>query len=345
MTEDDESLFQELRYYFVYSSSQSFYFPHFKRFKLSTLSFPPSIILEASQGAMSSAPSPKSHAPPNSPISIDSHTPVETLHLAELAGIAKAHLSWTDLIIKSFIAGIFISIGAGFDLLIASGATSLRATNPSLATLISGLTFPVGFVFIMLTNMELCTSNMFVMPYAVLRRRISIYDCARNVVVSYIGNLAGCLFYAGFLFYWADVLTTEAETAYAITQAEARVDINWGYNVSRGIMCNWLVSLAFFFASQGRDNTSKIIGIWVSVATFAVMGYQHSIANFFSVPAGMFYGTSFGVGKFIWASVIPVTIGNVIGGTFFGSFVMWMVYGRHEPLVRETQDDGTASKV
>jgi formate/nitrite transporter len=294
---------------------------------------------------MSSELQHKALAPPSLTSPVDSHTPVETLRLAETVAITKAHLSWTDLIIRSFIAGIYISLGGGFDLLIASGATSLRASNPSLAALISGLTFPIGFVLIILTNMELCTSNMFVMPYALLRRKISVYDCARNLIVSYIFNMAGCLFYAGFLFYWAGVLTTDTETAYATTQAEARVNVNWGYNVSRGIMCNWLVSLAFFFATQGRDNTSKILGIWVAVATFASMGYQHSIANFFLVPVGMFYGTSFGVGKFIWASVIPVTIGNIIGGAFFGSFVMWMVVGRHEPDAREKNEGASASKV
>jgi formate/nitrite transporter len=287
----------------------------------------------------------KTLAPPHLTSPVDSHTPVETLRLAETTGIAKARLSWLDLSVKSFVAGIFISIGAGLDIAIAGGAPGLRQSNPSMATLISALTFPAGFVFIMLTNMELCTSNMFVMAYSTLRGRTTLYDLARNWIVSYVFNMAGCLFYAGLLFYWADVLTTEAQTSYAVTQAEGRVNVNWGYNVSKGIMCNWLVALAFFFATQGRDNTSKIYGIWVAIATFVAMGYQHSIANYFLVPIGMFYGTNFGVGKFIWASCIPVTIGNIIGGAFFGAFALWVVQGRHEPSVKERRDDGPASKV
>jgi formate/nitrite transporter len=186
---------------------------------------------------------------------------------------------------------------------------------------------------------------MFVMTYSTLRRRTSLYDLARNWIVSYVFNMAGCLFYAGVLFWWADVLTTEAQTQYAVTQAQGRVNANWGYNVSKGIMCNWLVGLAFFFATQGRDNLSKIYGIWITITCFVVMGYQHSIANFFLVPIGMFYGTNFGVGKFIWASVIPVTIGNIIGGAFFGAFAMWLIYGIHEPSVKDRQDDHPASKV
>jgi formate/nitrite transporter FocA (FNT family) len=240
------------------------------------------------------------HAPSDPTSVVDSRTPPETLHLAEQAGIAKAKLSWPDLIIKSFIAGIFISLGAGFDLVLTGGAPGLRSSNPALATLIGAFSFPTGFVCIMLTNMELCTSNMFVMAYSTLQRRTTVYDLARNWIVSYVFNIAGCLFYAGVLFWWSDTLNTDAQTSYAVSQAEMRVNVNWGYNVTRGIMCNWLVGLAFFLATQARDNTSKI------------------------------YGTSFGVGEFIWASCIPVTIGNIIGGAGFGAFVMWMVYGRHE---------------
>ncbi|KAF2852487.1 Formate/nitrite transporter [Plenodomus tracheiphilus IPT5] len=277
-------------------------------------------------------------APPTMTSNVDCHTPVETLRLAEQAAIAKAHLSWTDLIIKSFLGGVFISLGAAFDLVIVGGSPGLRASNPALATLLGALCFPIGFAIIILFNMELCTSNMFVMAYGALRRRITIWDLTKNWVVSYFGNIAGCLFYAGILCYWCDTLSTPAQQSYAATQADGRVNVNWGYSVSRGIMCNWLVGVAFIFATEGRDFVSKIVGIWIAITTFVAMGFQHSIANYLMVPIGMMYGgTNFGVGKFIWASCIPVTIGNIIGGAFFGAFSMWMVYGRHEQSVREIE--------
>jgi formate/nitrite transporter len=274
---------------------------------------------------------------PNLTSPVDAHTPPETLRLTEQAGIAKAHLTWLDLIIKSFLGGLFISLGAAFDLVLVGGAPGLRSSNPALATLIGAFVFPTGFVIITLTNMELCTSNMFVMAYSTLRRKTTLYDLARNLITSYIFNVAGALFYAGVLCWWTDTLNTDEQSAYAAKQAEGRVNVNWGYNVTRGIMCNWLVGLAFFLGTQGRDNTSKIYGIWIVIWAFAAMGYQHSIANYFLVPIGMFYGTSFGVGKFIWASCIPVTLGNIIGGAFFGASLMWMVYGRHEASVRKSQ--------
>lgn len=154
----------------------------------------------------------------------------------------------------------------------------------------------------------------------------------------HFGNVAGCLFYAGVFCYGSGALSTAAQREYAAVQADGRVNVNWGYNVSRGIMCNWLVGIAFIFATEGRDLLSKIVGIRITITTFVAMGSQHSIANYFMVPIGMFYGgTHFSVGKFIWASCIQVTIGNVIGGAFFGAFSMWMVYGRHEQSVLEIQ--------
>lgn len=276
-------------------------------------------------------------APPKMTSAVDAHTPVEMLRLAEQAGVAKAQLSWLDLAIKSFLGGVFISLGAGFDLVVAGGSPGLRASNPAIATMLGGFVFPIGFVIIMLFNVELCTSNMFIMTYSTLRRRTTVYDLLRNWIMSYVFNIAGCLFYAGVLLYWSDTLSTSAQKDYAATQANGRVNINWGYNVTRGIMCNWLVAIAFMFFTEGRDLLSKIVGIWIAIWTFVAMGYQHSIANYLLVPIGMFYGTDFGVGKFIWASCIPVTIGNIIGGAFFGAFAMWTVYGRHEISAKEME--------
>jgi formate/nitrite transporter len=277
----------------------------------------------------------KTLAPPNMTSEVDAHTPVEMLRLAEQAGVAKAKLSWLDLIVKSFLGGVFIALGGAFDLVIAGGSPGLRASNPALATLLGALVFPIGFVIVMCFNLELCTSNMFVMAYAALRRRITVYDLLKNWIVSYVLNIAGALFYAGILCYWSDTLSTSAQKDYAGTQANGRVNVNWGYNVTRGIMCNWLVSVAFMFFTQSRDLLSKIVGIYIAIATFVAMGYQHSVANYFMVPIGMFYGTEFGVGKFIWACCIPVTLGNIIGAAFFGAVGMWMVYGRHEMSVKE----------
>ena len=90
-----------------------------------------------------------------------------------------------------------------------------------------------------------------------------------------------------------------------------------------------------FLATSGRDNVSKIYGIWIPIWAFVLLGYQHCIANYLLIPIGMFYGTNFGVGKFIYQSIIPVTLGNIIGGAFFCGVFFWILYGRGPALANE----------
>lgn len=192
-------------------------------------------------------------------------------------------------------------------------------------------------MLVIICNVELVTSNFYTMSYAALVRKISVYDVLRNWIVVYVFNVAGALFFSGVLAWWSDVLESDAQSSFAVKQAEGRVNINWGFNFTRGIGCNWLVGLAVFLATSGRDNVSKIYGIWIPIWTFVAVGYQHSIANYFNVPIGMYYGTNFGVGKFIWNACIPVTLGNVVGGALFCGGAFWVVYGREPvlPIVEE----------
>ena len=83
---------------------------------------------------------------------VDAHSPPETMQLVSQAGVAKAKLPWADLMVKSFLGGMFISLGGLFDLVVAGGATGMRASNPSIVTLIAAFTFPIGFVLVILTN-------------------------------------------------------------------------------------------------------------------------------------------------------------------------------------------------
>jgi len=268
-------------------------------------------------------------------VKVDSHNAPETQELIAEAGAAKAKLPWVDLILKAFLGGVFIALGGLFDLVVAGGSPGLRASNPALVTLIAAFTFPIGFVLVLLTNVELVTSNFFTMTYSTLTGRTTLYDLARNWIVCYIFNIAGALFFSGVLCWWTDTLSTDAQSAYAVTGAEGRVNVNWAYNFTRGIGCNWLVGLALFLSTSGRDNTSKIYGIWIPIWAFVAMGYQHCIANYFLIPIGMFYGTNFNVGKFIWASCIPVTLGNVVGGAFFCGLAFYILYGREPALANE----------
>lgn len=121
----------------------------------------------------------------------------ETVSLLIKSGIAKSRLSLADLLLKSFLAGAFLSYGALFSLLVASGSSSLRETNLTLITLISSFTFPTGFVILVFVNTELFTANVFVLILSTFARKTSILDLFRNLILLYIINLASSLFIAG----------------------------------------------------------------------------------------------------------------------------------------------------
>lgn len=277
---------------------------------------------------------------------VNTFPPPELARLVSQAGVAKSRLSLSEYAIKTFMGGVFISFGALTDLVIASGCPGLRESNPALATMIAGFTFPLGLVLIMLTNMELVTSNMFVMPFTWYQRKITFLDVVKNWVLGYVGNLAGALFVAGFLAWWTDTMGSDAESSYTVAQAEGRVNVQWSVNFLRGIGCNWFVALALFLSLGSVEFVSKIYCIWIPIWAFVILGYQHSIANFFQVPIGMFYGTNFSVGKFIYQSTIPVTLGNIVGGMIFGAMVFWYLYGRddahkgnEQPINSDGEDD------
>jgi len=112
---------------------------------------------------------------------------------------------------------------------------------------------------------ELCTSNMFVMTFTTLQRKTTLLDLLKNWGITYIGNMCGCLFVAGFLGWWTDTFTDPREKAYAVTQANARVDVQWSVNFLRGVGCNMFVALAMFLSLGSVEFVSKIYSIWIPV--------------------------------------------------------------------------------
>ncbi|KAI5363326.1 Putative formate/nitrite transporter, aquaporin [Septoria linicola] len=245
--------------------------------------------------------------------STNGFSPQEISHLITTAGLAKSRLTWPEYIIKSFFGGFFISFGGMIDLIIVAGSPSLRSSNPALATLIGGFLFPLGFVLVTLTNMELCTSKYVCH---------AVHDSAeKDDSVGFVQELGS---------------DTDEAVAYAVSQAEGRVNVKWSVNFLRGVGCNFLVRMAFFMSLGSVEFVSKVYTIWIPVWAFVIAGYQHSIANYFMVPIGMFYGVNFSVGKFIYQSIIPATLGNIVGGALLGAVPFWYLYGRGEPANVQT---------
>jgi len=96
----------------------------------------------------------------------------------------------------------------------------------------------------------------------------------------------------------------------------------------RGVGCNWLVCLAVWLAAAAEDVPGKILGVWFPIMAFVGIGFEHSVANMFFIPTGVFYGAGVGVGRFVAANLLPVTLGNIAGGGFFVGAVSWWIH-RH----------------
>jgi formate/nitrite transporter len=143
---------------------------------------------------------------------------------------------------------------------------------------------------------------------------------------SYSGNLAGSLFVAFFLAYQSNLLNVPPWLSCVINISQEKVSQHFWVLLLRGIGCNWLVCLAIWLAIASDDVTGKILGIWFPIMAFVALGFEHYIANMFFIPLGIYYGAQVSWYQFFVVNLIPVTLGNIIGGSFFVGVIYWFVY-------------------
>ncbi|OQO03027.1 hypothetical protein B0A48_11311 [Cryoendolithus antarcticus] len=163
--------------------------------------------------------------------------------------------------------------------------------------------------------------------HAYLHKRCGLKDIAISWVMSFFGNLAGMLFFMAIIVGYGGVFSAGAYKEEAIKFAVAKaVTPHWHQIFLKAIGANWLVCLAVFMAASSREISSKILAIWWPIMCFVGLGLDHVIANMFLVPIGIFNGAPFGVGYYIWKSMIPALLGNTIGGGLFVGVVYWYLY-------------------
>lgn len=166
----------------------------------------------------------------------DSYTPRQTAWIISDLGVLKSRQPLPVLILKSFLGGVYLSLGGLFLLVIAGGSPGLKTNYPGLQKALGAAVFPIGLVIIVITGLELCTSNMMVLVISTLQRRTKLWDLAKSWVVSFLGNLAGSMFVGGVLVYWTGLLSASPYKDYAIALAEHKVvDANWREIWLRGI--------------------------------------------------------------------------------------------------------------
>ena len=275
------------------------------------------------------------------PVDLDALLPPEVARSAEAVGVTKATMRVDRLFVLGVLAGAFIGLGAMFATVVTAG--NAPPTGP--IRLLGGVVFSLGLILVVVGGAELFTGNN-LMAIAFASRRIRLRKLLRAWGIVYVANFVGAVLTAAVVYWSGETRTVAHVGVRALDIAAAKTSIPFGEAVLLGIMANGLVCLAVWMAMAARSVTDKILAIVLPVAAFVAAGVEHSIANMYFIPAGLFIQRwaphAFWVANDVkpaayaglsWSSflvdnLVPVTIGNVIGGAILVGLVYWYVYRR-----------------
>lgn len=249
------------------------------------------------------------------------NSPKDVINAAVEAGTKKAELSsgnYKKLTVLSILAGIYISMGGVLSLIIGFGFPEITSQNPSLQRLLSGAMFPIGLILVVVLGAELFTGNNALLIPSYMAKRHSFNAVLKNWVMVYFGNFIGAIMFTYLFVYLSGLTASEPYHGAIVKVAEAKVlSMSWLTVFLKGIGANWFVCLAVWLALSGKSLLAKMAGCWLPVMAFVALGYEHSIANMFFIPAGMLEGAEVTIAQAVLNNFIPATLGNIIGGAVF----------------------------
>jgi len=290
-------------------------------------------------------------------IRIDALLPAEMAARAEYLGVRKAEMPFLKMFMLSILAGAFIALGAIFATTIGAGGMSVAAADGTVAfntglpygitRLLMGLVFCLGLILVVVGGAELFTgNNLIVMAWA--NGKVSGGALLRNWVIVYLGNFVGSIGTAVLMFLTRQY--TFGANSVGITALKigvAKVDLTFLQAIALGILCNALVCMAVWLTYSARSTIDKIFAVLFPITAFVAAGFEHSIANMYFIPYALFiknFDPSFvtAVGDkvthldlltwpaFFVNNLIPVTIGNIIGGAVLVAAAYWAIFLRSE---------------
>jgi formate/nitrite transporter len=275
---------------------------------------------------------------------------------AEESGVKRASVDPLTLLVLSVLGGAFIAFGAIFATTVgageitaatAEGATALRAGLPyGVGRLLSGLVFSVGLILVVVVGAELFTgNNLIAMAWA--SRKVATRALLLNWAVALTGNFVGAILTAGLMFYTTRYSFGAGSVGLvALNTANAKTSLGMVPAVALGIMCNALVCLAVWMCYGARTTVDRVVTIIPPIAAFVAAGFEHCVANMYFIPMGLFIKAGapdafwISIGRtpadfsaltwenFFVGNLLPVTIGNIMGGSIMVAAVYWFVYLR-----------------
>jgi formate/nitrite transporter len=266
---------------------------------------------------------------------------------AEDIGVKKANLDVASMFALAVLAGAFIALGAIFATTVLAGSGG--ALPYGVARLLAGVAFSLGLILVLVGGAELFTgNNLIVMAWA--SGRVGSRVVLKNWLVVYLGNFVGSFGTALLVFLSGQYAFGKgAVGAAALTTAHAKMGFGFVEAVALGTLCNALVCLAVWLTFSARTTTDRILATVPPIAAFVAAGFEHSVANMYFVPEGLLIRAGAGAafwadlgktaadfpdltwGRFLAHNLLPVTIGNIIGGAVLVGAVYWFVYLRKRP--------------
>lgn len=272
-------------------------------------------------------------------LTVDALVPAEMAHKAEVIGVRKAEMNAVTTFTLAVLAGAFIALGGMLATLTATGSSAMPY---GVARLLMGLVFSLGLILVVIGGAELFTgNNLVVMAWA--SRKVTTQALLRNWLIVYVGNFVGAVSTAGLMFLSQQyTFNNGAVGTAALTLAVHKVELDFVQAIVLGMMCNALVCLAVWLTYSARTTTDKIMAIIFPITAFVAAGFEHSIANMYFIPlAGLIkrfdadFTAQSGVDMhaldvegFLINNLLPVTLGNIIGGAVMVAAIYWFVYLR-----------------
>lgn len=276
----------------------------------------------------------------NTELRIDALLPADMARKAEYIGVTKSEAPAFSVFSLAILAGAFIALGAIFATTVNAGTASEWPYG--ISRLLTGLAFCLGLILVVVGGAELFTgNNLIVMAWA--SGKVSGGAMLRNWLIVYVGNFVGAVATAALVFLSGQYEFGGGEVGRtALSIANNKSGLDFFQAIALGILCNALVCLAVWLTFSARSAIDKIAAIVFPITAFVAAGFEHSIANMYFVPIGLFiqafdpaFTASTGLalpnltwGAFFINNLIPVTIGNVIGGTLFVAAVYWSIFLR-----------------
>jgi len=292
-----------------------------------------------------------------SEIRIDALLPQEMATRAEYLGVRKAEMPFLKMFMLAVLAGAFISLGAIFATTVSAGSMAITTPGGDAAfstvlpfgvtRLLAGLVFSLGLILVVVGGAELFTgNNLIVMAWA--SGKVTGLALLRNWVIVYFGNFVGALATAVLMFLTKQyTFGANSVGIAALKTGVAKSDLTFLQAVALGILCNALVCMAVWLTFSARSTVDKIVAIIFPITAFVAAGFEHSIANMYFIPYALFikmFDAKFigavadkvpGLDKLTWpafwfGNLLPVTIGNIIGGAVLVAAVYWAIFLRSE---------------